>query len=196
MASAEETPIIDIVFRGIDGNECEAFIVAIRDLAFAKGKEEDCHWMLHYATTRLRHKALRWHAKLDPSIRKAWDSFVQALFEEYPLVEDRDEGGIATPVWTSTTFSPAQSTTTLSGNDPHITTVSKPHPAGADRGRAQHSESPSLEPVHSSPLRSHNLPLPGARMGRLLVLYEEDRACYHYVGTSIRLTSNIQDALI
>ncbi|KAG8937705.1 hypothetical protein FRC00_001958 [Tulasnella sp. 408] len=96
MAKAEQTPNADIVFRGIDGNECEAFIIAIRDLAFAKGKEEDCHWMLHYATTRLRHKALRWHAKLEPSIRKDWDLFVQALFEEYSLIE---EGVIATPVW-------------------------------------------------------------------------------------------------
>ncbi|KAG8951363.1 hypothetical protein FRC04_006134 [Tulasnella sp. 424] len=89
MASAERT----------DGSECEAFVVAIRDLAFADGKEEDYRWMLHYATTRLRGKALRWHAKLDPSIQKDWTLFVQAMFEEYPLVEERDTGGIATPVW-------------------------------------------------------------------------------------------------
>ncbi|KAG9040286.1 hypothetical protein FS837_000850, partial [Tulasnella sp. UAMH 9824] len=93
-----ETQNTNIVFRGTNGNECEAFVVAIRDLAFPKGKEEDYHWMLHYATTRLRGKALRWHAKLDPSIRKDWDLFVQAMFEEYPFVEERDEGGIATPV--------------------------------------------------------------------------------------------------
>ncbi|KAG8930831.1 hypothetical protein FRC01_002216 [Tulasnella sp. 417] len=99
MADAEPLTNADIVFRGNDGNECEAFVVAIRDLAFAKGKDEDSNWMLRYAATRLRHKALRWHAKLDPSIRKDWDLFVQALFEEYPLVEERDEGGIATPVW-------------------------------------------------------------------------------------------------
>lgn len=73
--------------------------------------------MLRYATTRLRHKALRWHARLDPSARKDWDLSVQALFDEYPLIEEREEGGIATPIWTSTTFSPAPSTITLPGND-------------------------------------------------------------------------------
>ncbi|KAG8930832.1 hypothetical protein FRC01_002217 [Tulasnella sp. 417] len=102
LAQTVPTPALinaDIVFRGNDGNECEAFVGAIRDLAFTKGKDEDPNWMLRYATSRLRHKALRWHAKLDPSIRKDWDLFVQALFEEYPLVEERDEGGIATPLW-------------------------------------------------------------------------------------------------
>lgn len=95
----EKLPTSDITFRGTDGNECEAFVVAIRDLALANGKDEDNHWMLRYATTRLRGKALRWHARLDPSVRKDWDLFVQALFEEYPFVEGRDEDGIATPVW-------------------------------------------------------------------------------------------------
>ncbi|KAG8924784.1 hypothetical protein FRC00_004731, partial [Tulasnella sp. 408] len=92
------TSTADIIFRGIDGNECERFIIAIRDLAFAKGKEDDCHWMLHYATTRLRGKALRWHAKLDPSARRDWDLFVQSLLESYPFVEEEDQGGITTPM--------------------------------------------------------------------------------------------------
>ncbi|KAG8938001.1 hypothetical protein FRC00_003875 [Tulasnella sp. 408] len=99
MASAEEIPNTDIIFRGIDGNECESFIVAIRDLAFAKGKDEDPNWMLRYATTRLRGQALRWHVRLDPSIQKDWYLFTQALFEEYPFVEEGDEGGVATPAW-------------------------------------------------------------------------------------------------
>lgn len=89
----------DIVFRGTDGNECEAFVAAVRDLAFARGKDEDPNWMVRFATTRLRGKALRWHAGLDPSIRKDWDLLVQAMFKEYPFVQERDDGGIATPVW-------------------------------------------------------------------------------------------------
>lgn len=94
-----ETPNTEIVFRGIDGNECEAFIAAIRDRAIAQGMDEGDPAMLRYATSRLRGKAMRWHAKLDPSIRKDWDLLLQAMFEEYPFVEERDEGGIATPVW-------------------------------------------------------------------------------------------------
>ncbi|KAG8901074.1 hypothetical protein FRC01_009934, partial [Tulasnella sp. 417] len=104
MADTQDSPGSNLFFKGTDGNECEAFVVAIRDLAFANGKEEDCHWMLHYATTRLRGKALRWHAKLDPSVRKDWDLFVQALFEEYPFVKDSVDDEIATPVWSSTTL--------------------------------------------------------------------------------------------
>lgn len=88
----------DITFTGTNGNECEAFIVAIRDLAFAQGRDEDHHWMLRFATTRLRGKALRWHARLEPSIKQDWDLFVQALFEEYSFVEESGGLEIATPV--------------------------------------------------------------------------------------------------
>ncbi|KIO16096.1 hypothetical protein M407DRAFT_34271 [Tulasnella calospora MUT 4182] len=197
MASAEETPNANIVFRGIDGNECEAFIAAIRDRAFAQGMDEGDHWMLRYATSRLRGKAMRWHAKLDPSIRKDWDLFLQALFEEYPLVEDRDRGGIATPAWTSTTFSPASSTITLPGNG-HLSTPAQP--AGAEV--VPHRIAQSLR---SLPLRSELVPSPpvydpslsGFQMGRLRVLYEEGGQRFHYVSASSkRATSNILEALI
>lgn len=102
-----------IVFKGTGGSECEAFIVAIRDLAFGKGLEEDHHWMLHFATTRLRGQALRWHARLDSSVKKDWELFVQALFDQYPPVEDPGETGMDTPKWASTTFSPSISSTSL-----------------------------------------------------------------------------------
>ncbi|KAG9032279.1 hypothetical protein FS837_002773, partial [Tulasnella sp. UAMH 9824] len=91
MAKNEETQNTNIIFRGTDGNECEAFVVAMHDLAFANGKDQDPDWMVRYAKTRLRGKALRWHAELDPSIRKDWDLFVQAMFKEFPFVEERDE---------------------------------------------------------------------------------------------------------
>ncbi|KIO23600.1 hypothetical protein M407DRAFT_26972 [Tulasnella calospora MUT 4182] len=197
MASAEETPNANIVFRGIDGNECEAFIAAIRDRAFAQGMDEGDYWMLRYATSRLRGKAMRWHAKLEPSLRKDWDLFLQALFEEYPLVEDRDRGGIATPAWTSTTFSPASSTITLPGNG-HLSTTAQP--AGAEV--VPHRIAQSLR---SLPLRSELVPSPpvydpslsGFQMGRLRVLYEEGGQRFHYVSASSkRATSNILEALI
>ncbi|KAG9031739.1 hypothetical protein FS837_002906 [Tulasnella sp. UAMH 9824] len=54
MANVEDTSNSNIIFRGTDGNECEAFVAAIRDLAFANGKDGDHSWMLRYATTRLR----------------------------------------------------------------------------------------------------------------------------------------------
>lgn len=81
--------IAEIVFNGIDGNECEAFISAVRDLAWARGRERDYFWMLNLATTRLRGNALRWHAKLDRNIQEDWHSFIRALFEEYPPVRQQ-----------------------------------------------------------------------------------------------------------
>ncbi|KIO18919.1 hypothetical protein M407DRAFT_31427 [Tulasnella calospora MUT 4182] len=115
----EASTASDIVFRGADGNECEAFVVAVRDFAFAKGLQKDRDWMLHFATTRLRGKALRWHAQLDLAIREDWDLFVQALFEQYPLVEEPCRAEIATPVWSTRTFSPSLSTITLAA-DPEL----------------------------------------------------------------------------
>ncbi|KAG9028034.1 hypothetical protein FS837_004006 [Tulasnella sp. UAMH 9824] len=74
-----------------DGKECEAFVVAIQDFAFSKGWDEDHSWMLRFAKTRLRGKALRWYTRLDTSIKKDWDLFVRALFDQYPLVEASDD---------------------------------------------------------------------------------------------------------
>ncbi|KAG9031738.1 hypothetical protein FS837_002905, partial [Tulasnella sp. UAMH 9824] len=188
----------NITFRGTDGNECETFVVAIRDIAFAKDKDEDYNWMLRYATTRLRGKALRWHARLDPSIRKDWDSFVQALFEEYPFVEERDGGGTATPVWTTTTFSPAPSSVTLPGNDSNSTTASISHSRSTGAvhpGTAQPSNS-LLGGELVPPPRVYDPPLRGFQMGRLLLVYEEGPTSPHYVSPSGGVTSNAHQALL
>ncbi|KIO23388.1 hypothetical protein M407DRAFT_27168 [Tulasnella calospora MUT 4182] len=74
----------DIVFRGQDGNE-----------------------------SRLRQGALRWFARLEPSKKKDWDLFVEALFEQYPPVEASVEAEISTPVWSAMAFSPSASTAIL-----------------------------------------------------------------------------------
>ncbi|KIO31369.1 hypothetical protein M407DRAFT_19741 [Tulasnella calospora MUT 4182] len=196
MANVEEISNADINFRGNDGNECEAFVVAIRDFAFTKRKSKDYDWMLSYATTRLRGKALRWHATLDVSVQESWHLFVQALFEEYPLAAERDEGGIATPVWTSTTFSPAPSIITLPENDRHLTTA---EPAGSETVPPVITQSPSSLPPGGEPVpppRVYDPSLPGYQMGRLLVVYAEGRQGPHYISTSKRATSDIHQALI
>ncbi|KIO21091.1 hypothetical protein M407DRAFT_29301 [Tulasnella calospora MUT 4182] len=97
MTSAGSAP--DIVFRGLDGNECEAFIAAIEELAFTEGWSEDEKRMLLFTRSRLRQGALRWFARLEPSKKKDWDLFVEALFEQYPPVGAPVETEISTPVW-------------------------------------------------------------------------------------------------
>lgn len=139
MSSSTEAP--EIFFRGTGGNECEAFVVAVRDFAFAKGLQRDRDWMLDFATTRLRGRALRWHARLDLAIREDWDLFVQALFDEYPQVEEPNRSEIATPLWSATNFSPSPSAITLPQNP-------EPNPSSAPEGLP-------LVPVVSRTLSGH-----------------------------------------
>ncbi|KAG8925470.1 hypothetical protein FRC01_010116 [Tulasnella sp. 417] len=95
----KETRLPEIGFTGTDGSECEAFVAAIQEFAFSKGWDEDHHWKLRFATSHLKGKALRWYVRLDPSIKKDWDLFVQALFDQYPAAEDPENDGKVTPVW-------------------------------------------------------------------------------------------------
>ncbi|KIO31352.1 hypothetical protein M407DRAFT_19729 [Tulasnella calospora MUT 4182] len=202
MANVEETSNKDIIFRGNDGTECEEFVVAIRDIAFAKGKDEDHSWMVRYATTRLRGNALRWHAKLDLSVQQSWYLFVQALFEEYPVAGERDGGGIVTPVWTTTTFSPAPSTVALPGNNSHLTTTSILQSAGTEVVPPRSTESSdSISPGGELvlPPRVYDSSLPGYYMGRLRVVYEDPRPGPHWIRANLsprRVTSDPQEALI
>lgn len=55
--------------------------------------------MLRFAKAKMRHKALRWLAELDPSKKTDWDLFVKALFQQYPLVQPHEEEAVTTPVW-------------------------------------------------------------------------------------------------
>lgn len=141
MASIGSAP--DIVFSGIDGAEAEEFIAAIEELAFTEGRSEDRKRMLLFARSRLRHRALRWFATLDPSKENDWKLFVEALFNQYPLVEAPAEAEISTPVWSVTTFSPGVSTAILpsgQGLDPEPNVDGKRHATGVN---ARHSVPPT-----------------------------------------------------
>lgn len=75
-----------IIFRGIDGDECEEFIVAIREWAFDQGKSQDYTWLANFASTCFVGYALRWHISLDKTTRSDWALLEQALIEAYPPV--------------------------------------------------------------------------------------------------------------
>ncbi|KAG8984288.1 hypothetical protein FRB90_005430, partial [Tulasnella sp. 427] len=120
------TTTTEIIFKGIDGNECEEFIAAIEELAFTEGWSRDRERMLLFARSRLRQRALRF-AKLDPSKKEDWNSFVDALFDQYPSTEvssDPTEPQITTPIWSATTFSPAPSTVNLASDHQSVDTHS------------------------------------------------------------------------
>ncbi|KAG8978283.1 hypothetical protein FRB90_008501, partial [Tulasnella sp. 427] len=93
------SPVPELLFHGLDGNECETFVGTIQKTAYDKGKDEDHAWMLRWAKSCLRSKALRWYAKLDSSRRRDWDMFVKAMLEAYPPVgAEPVDGGVETPV--------------------------------------------------------------------------------------------------
>ncbi|KAG8909816.1 hypothetical protein FRC01_006712, partial [Tulasnella sp. 417] len=96
MASTGNSP--NIIFRGIDGTEAEEFIATIEELAFTEGWSKDRERMLLFARSRLRHRALRWFATLEQSKKNDWDLFVEALFNQYPMVDVPAGDEISTPV--------------------------------------------------------------------------------------------------
>lgn len=148
----------DIIFKGIDGNECEEFVAALEDLAYTEGWAEDRRRMLFFARSRLRKAALRWFARLEPSVKNDWDLFVQALFDQYPPAVEPlipNDDGIATPVRSTTTFSPTLSTATLQTNQ-----------LGVPSTEGQISIGASPRTYDASLLRIH--------FGRLRIVYEDE----------------------
>lgn len=79
-------------FKGIDGQECEAFIHDLRQRIFEEGKEEDHGWIARYVATRVTGDALRWHASLDEEIQLDWRRLQRAMLAQYP-----PPGGIKVP---------------------------------------------------------------------------------------------------
>lgn len=78
-----------LIFRGINGLECEHFISAVRKHAFAEGRYDDFGWTAAFAATCFVGDALRWHAELDFQIQADWRFLQQAMFKQYPPPETR-----------------------------------------------------------------------------------------------------------
>lgn len=164
---------LDIVFRGHDGNECETFIAAIEELAFTEGWSEDQKRMLLFARSRPRQGALRWFATLDPSKKKDWDLFVEALFERYPPVQAPAEAEISTPVWSATTFSPSASTAIL----PPLQDLDSQRSLQGERqttgSETRHSVLPHCKAYDPS--------IPGRQLGVLRIAVEDGTTVQQYV---------------
>ncbi|KAG8894769.1 hypothetical protein FRB99_001004, partial [Tulasnella sp. 403] len=77
-----------LVFRGTDttDSECEDFIEAVRQLAFAQGKQRDNEWIIDLVHKSLAGDALRWHAMLPQEIQNDWYRLQQALLTQFPLI--------------------------------------------------------------------------------------------------------------
>lgn len=182
----EEIKLPDVVFNGTDGKECEAFIVAIHEFAFSKGCDDDHQWLLRFAKTRLRGEALRWWAKLDPSIKKDWDLFIQALFDEYPSIGAPDIDRNVTPVWSTTTFSPSPSMIILPADpelDPNFTEHFLKLGPVFPIDQPQHENSDGLHLSSQDTYPSYQQKPSGAKqlIGRLRIVNEDDTGIPQYV---------------
>ncbi|KAG8959274.1 hypothetical protein FRC00_001760 [Tulasnella sp. 408] len=78
-------------FKGTGWEECEEFVIAIRNRAFWIGKQRDSAWMADFAATNLGRKALLWHSRLPEDVRHDWSKLEAALFDRWPPPEDDDE---------------------------------------------------------------------------------------------------------
>lgn len=80
-----------IVFLGKDGYECEEFIRAIHNMAYAAGKTRDDAWMADLASTCFSGRALRYYDSLEPDIRYDWTLLRHALLTKYPRPDDDED---------------------------------------------------------------------------------------------------------
>ncbi|KIO30651.1 hypothetical protein M407DRAFT_20366 [Tulasnella calospora MUT 4182] len=78
-------------FKGIDWEECNEFILAIRTRAFWEGKQRDPNWMADFAATNVSHKALLWHSRLPEDVRQDWSKLEAAFFDRWAPPEYDEE---------------------------------------------------------------------------------------------------------
>ncbi|KAG8934340.1 hypothetical protein FRC01_003588 [Tulasnella sp. 417] len=105
-------PTIQITFEGNGSGECEEFIAAVHEQAFNEGWMDDEKRLLLFTISRLRKKALRWYATLDPPDRYEWSRFVRAIFTQYPEINESTAQDVSGSYWPSgpneaTFFSPS-----------------------------------------------------------------------------------------
>ncbi|KAG8902969.1 hypothetical protein FRB99_003860, partial [Tulasnella sp. 403] len=86
----------ELVFKGVDGTECEIFIRTVKIQARKQNKLRDETWILDLVQVSLAEKALRWFIKLDPAIRSSWDLLQEALIDRFPSSES-EEGSSTIP---------------------------------------------------------------------------------------------------
>lgn len=74
----------DLCFQGIDGSECEAFVLNVKKQARAEGKLRDNDWIVDLVSCSMAGKALRWYEDLDPGVQEDWNLFRKAMLKEWP----------------------------------------------------------------------------------------------------------------
>lgn len=77
-------------FKGVDGAECEQFILSMRRRMFEEGRTDDNEWITQFIASCVADDALRWHARLAPEIQNDWKLLQAAMLDRYPPPDIRE----------------------------------------------------------------------------------------------------------
>ncbi|KAG9048438.1 hypothetical protein FS837_012886 [Tulasnella sp. UAMH 9824] len=72
-----------ILFLGESAEEAEDFIFAIKERAYAKGKQKDNVWIADFASICFAKQALRWYEELDEETQSDWKLLRRAILAKY-----------------------------------------------------------------------------------------------------------------
>ncbi|KAG8941818.1 hypothetical protein FRC04_004060, partial [Tulasnella sp. 424] len=76
-----------ILFYGESAEEAEDFIFAIKERAYAEGKQKDNAWIADFASICFAKKALRWYEELNEETQSDWKLLRQAILAKYNHVQ-------------------------------------------------------------------------------------------------------------
>lgn len=71
------------VFHGESAEEAEDFIFAIKERAYAEGKQRDTAWIAEFVSICFAKAALRWYEELDEDTQNDWRLLKRAILTEY-----------------------------------------------------------------------------------------------------------------
>ncbi|KIO17952.1 hypothetical protein M407DRAFT_32367 [Tulasnella calospora MUT 4182] len=71
------------IFYGESSKEAEDFIFAIKERAYAEGKQRDNAWIAEFVSICFAKTALRWYEELDEDVQNDWRLLKHAILAEY-----------------------------------------------------------------------------------------------------------------
>ncbi|KAG8974296.1 hypothetical protein FRB90_009807, partial [Tulasnella sp. 427] len=83
-------------FKGDSAEECESFLASVHQKALVEGTWHSDPWIIFYATSLLRGKALVFYEDLDPKTKGSWAAIRTALVNQYVRSEHRNANPLAT----------------------------------------------------------------------------------------------------
>ncbi|KIO28416.1 hypothetical protein M407DRAFT_22462 [Tulasnella calospora MUT 4182] len=105
------------IFYGESSKEAEDFIFAIKERAYAEGKQRDNAWIAEFVSICFAKTALRWYEELDEDVQNDWRLLKRAILAEYqeeshPRDETSPQSELPTVQLAALSITPAASPST------------------------------------------------------------------------------------